>query len=437
MRASTGISAARTSYDIESFKQDCLKSSLRESDSQLIAKLVEESPETMQVLEKELSLPMPRLWHLGGHSTARTWDQPDDNAVGSVGQYLYEGVEKAVLIDSDIEFQFNCLLRGVVLDLQGVSGVIVETSGRGVEKIAADAVVIATGGFAASQAAVQRWAPDSDAAKIPFTTTNAAAANGDAVQVVADTTGALLVDMELVQLFPTGFINPSDPEASFSVLCPEEWRGLGAVLLDQSGLRFCDELADRKIVATAIKKLKNSEAWLVLPPAAASRVQTKSLDYYENAGLLSRVPCSALAQAIKVPVEILDKEFRAYNEHHYEAPATHSACPRTGKTIFPAPLSPDKVMAGGAASEPHACYWICRVRPAVHYCMGGLAIDARARVLSAENREPIPGLYACGECSGGIHGANRLGGNSLLDCVVFGREAGMEAAEFAARKAGV
>jgi len=111
-------------------------------------------------------------------------------------------------------------------------------------------------------------------------------------------------------------------------------------------------------------------------------------------------------------------------------------------------------------------YLVARVQPAAHYCMGGLRIDDNARILEAPKEPysesiapmavdsiattqvktstseestratpggftPIPGLFAAGEVTGGIHGRNRLGGNSLLDCVVFGREAGKRAAAWA------
>jgi len=74
-------------------------------------------------------------------------------------------------------------------------------------------------------------------------------------------------------------------------------------------------------------------------------------------------------------------------------------------------------------------YYAIRVAPGVHYCMGGLAIDSLSRVLDV-NDQPVPGLYAAGEATGGIHGKDRLGGNSLIDAVVFGRIAGREALKY-------
>merc|ERR1711998_201835 len=78
------------------------------------------------------------------------------------------------------------------------------------------------------------------------------------------------------------------------------------------------------------------------------------------------------------------------------------------------------------ASEP---FYVAFITPIIHYCMGGLEITTEAEVVGS-NGKPIPGLYCAGECMGGVHGNNRLGGNSLLDCVVFGRVSGKSCAEY-------
>merc|ERR1712094_41422 len=77
------------------------------------------------------------------------------------------------------------------------------------------------------------------------------------------------------------------------------------------------------------------------------------------------------------------------------------------------------------AAEP---FYVAIITPVIHYCMGGLEVTADAEVISKNG--VIPGLYAAGEIAGGVHGNNRLGGNSLLDCVVFGRVAGKAASKY-------
>jgi len=87
-----------------------------------------------------------------------------------------------------------------------------------------------------------------------------------------------------------------------------------------------------------------------------------------------------------------------------------------GKTFFPVTFTTEEPL------------YLLYITPSIHYTMGGLEIDDKARVLSSTTNKPITGLFAAGEVTGGLHGANRLAGNSLLECVVFGRIAGVQAA---------
>lgn len=117
----------------------------------------------------------------------------------------------------------------------------------------------------------------------------------------------------------------------------------------------------------------------------------------------------ALSEAAGVLADALRATLEQYNA------ATAGGSDAFGKTVFPSSFD-----LGGP-------FYLARITPVVHYTMGGVAIDARGRVLD-QGGKPVPGLYAAGEVSGGVHGANRLGGNSLLECVVFGRAAGSAAA---------
>merc|ERR1712100_198874 len=85
------------------------------------------------------------------------------------------------------------------------------------------------------------------------------------------------------------------------------------------------------------------------------------------------------------------------------------------------------VIPGSAVATEN--FYVAIITPVIHYCMGGLAIDESSRVLNPKN-QAIAGLYATGEVAGGVHGNNRLGGNSLLDCVVFGRVAAEHCAKY-------
>jgi succinate dehydrogenase/fumarate reductase flavoprotein subunit len=76
----------------------------------------------------------------------------------------------------------------------------------------------------------------------------------------------------------------------------------------------------------------------------------------------------------------------------------------------------------------HPPFYAIRLTPKVHHCMGGVQIDDHARVIDIETHRPIKGFFAAGEITGGIHGASRLGSMSIIDCLVFGRIAGRNAA---------
>merc|ERR1712232_180825 len=93
----------------------------------------------------------------------------------------------------------------------------------------------------------------------------------------------------------------------------------------------------------------------------------------------------------------------------------------SGKKFYHNVLPPEKVK-----TEP---FYVAIITPVIHYCMGGLEIDCDSAVYG-KNETVIPGLYAAGEVAGGVHGNNRLGGNSLLDCVVFGCVAGRAASKY-------
>lgn len=193
--------------------------------------------------------------------------------------------------------------------------------------IRAPATILATGGMAAL------WAR----------TTNPLGSVGEGA-AMAYRAGAALADLELIQFHPTALV-------ASGALLSEALRGAGALLLDDKGERFVDELAPRDVVARAI--FERGQALLDLRPIKRERFPT-------------------LIAAIR--------------EVGYE---------------------PDE--------EP------VPIAPAAHYTMGGIAVNL-------ESRSWLPGLYAVGECScTGVHGANRLASNSLLECVVFGRRAGLEA----------
>merc|ERR1712039_202957 len=154
------------------------------------------------------------------------------------------------------------------------------------------------------------------------------------------------------------------------------------------------------------------------------------MKFYENG--------AALASDMGVPLSTLERT----HEEHYQAakktekdpdggpwpayPSGKSWDEASGKTGSGKKFYHNIIPGSEVKSQP---FYVAIITPVIHYCMGGLEIDVDSAVV-AQNGKAIPGLYAAGEVAGGVHGNNRLGGNSLLDCVVFGRVAGRHCAKY-------
>ncbi|GLC61935.1 hypothetical protein PLESTB_001821200 [Pleodorina starrii] len=277
-------------------------------------------------------------------------------------------------------------------------------------RVASGAVVLATGGFAANKALLKTVAPEA----ADLATTNGPWARGESLDLAA-AAGAALVGLQDVQF-----------------LAPEKLRGVGGLLLDLEGSRFVDELARRDVVAGAMMGLPGRVGWMLLGRDAGTEYGAGALEFYCKRGLMVKAETlSAAAAAMGVPEARLRQQLSDYSERaaRLAAGEGYPADP-FGKRVFPHPPDPDQQLP----------LYLAQVTPVVHYTMGGVAINERAEVLMAGpgggpdgSGAVIKGLYAAGEVSGGLHGRNRLGGNSLLECAVFGRIAGAQAASCSAR----
>ncbi|CAL1129423.1 unnamed protein product [Cladocopium goreaui] len=201
-------------------------------------------------------------------------------------------------------------------------------------------------------------------------------------------------------------------------LCAELLRGVGGLLLDRNGRRFTNELGTRQAVVNA--ELKADKAGLSLPQPSphrafalvlnskAAKMAERHVTLYSKKGLLTKVEgVEGLAQHFGYEVDILKQSLRDYND------AAKSGSDVFGRTVFP-----------DYTIEETEDFYVGEVVPVIHYTMGGIAINVEGQVLD-KDQKTIPGLYAIGEASGGVHGDNRLAGNSLLECTVFGRHVGM------------
>jgi succinate dehydrogenase/fumarate reductase flavoprotein subunit/predicted heme/steroid binding protein len=222
------------------------------------------------------------------------------------------------------------------------------------------------------------------------------------------------IDMDKVQVHPTGLVDPKDPHAKVKFLAAEALRGVGGLLLDAGGERFIDELEKRDVVSNAMWKRDNFPVRLVLNTKAAKEIQWH-VKHYEGRGLMRHFKSGAdLAKEMGIDVSVLRKTFDDYNDY------------ATGKRKDPFAKKFFQNYPFDVNDEFH----VALMEPVLHFTMGGVEIDDHARVLIEEGKKPLAGLWACGELAGGVHGSNRLGGSALLGCVVYGRVAGADAANY-------
>lgn len=296
-----------------------------------------------------------------------------------------------------------------------VTGVTYEYNGE--SQVLDGPVVLATGGYAADfsdTSLLKKHRPDT----FGLATTNGSHATGDGQKMVM-AIGGNGIDMDKVQVHPTGLVDPKDPGSKWKFLAAEALRGEGGLLLNADGDRFCDELGHRDYVSGMMWKEKDKNKFpirLVLNSKASNTLDFHTR-HYSGRGLMKKMTGKELAKEIGCTPEHLQKTFQTYN-----AIAEGKQKDPWGKKFFhnmPLDINDD--------------FHVSLMEPVLHFTMGGVEINDKAEVLNGE-KKPIEGLYACGELAGGVHGANRLGGSSLLGCVVYGRVAGDTASNYLFRQ---
>ena len=381
--------------------------------------LTHESGPAVDWLQQRFKLDLSKVSRLGGHSQPRTHRGKERFPGFAITYALMEALEE---VEKKTQGKLARILtkarvtRLLSDDAGRVVGVEYEQDGQ--TRREQGAVIIATGGFAAD------FSPDGVLASVrpdllSLPTTNGEHCTGDGIKL-ASAINAGTVDLASVQVHPTGLVHPDEPDAKVKWLAAEALRGVGGIMLDGKGERFVDELGRRDFVSGEMTK-RSGPFRLVLNEAAAREIEWHCKHYIGRGVMRKYRNAPALAADIGIRPSALQSTFDAYNK----AAARGSGDPFGRKFFNNAPFRTNE--------ELH----VALITPVVHYCMGGLEISPQAHVLragatSGEVATPsvIPGLFAAGEVAGGIHGRNRLGGNSLLDCVVFGRVAGASAARY-------
>ena len=370
------------------------------NDPALVETLCANSADAIDWLD-EHGITLHSVSSFGGASVKRIHRPVDaEGKTVSVGSYmiplLEENCEKA-----GVQILLNTTANEILTDASGAAVGIKATGSTGeTVTVNAKAVVLTTGGFGANLDMVVEYKPELKG----FMTTNAAGAQGQGIEM-ATAIGAGTVDMDQIQIHPT-------VEANTAALITEGLRGDGAVLINAEGKRFIDEVGTRDVVSAAEIAQTGSYSWLVVDQAmvdASSVIQgyikkgyTVTGETYEELGKAMGVDEAAFAETMKT--------WNGYVEAKND--------PDFGRTSF-------------ANKLDTAPYYAIKVTAGVHHTMGGLTINTNTEVLKADGTV-IPGLFAAGEVTGGVHGANRLGGNAVADFTVFGRIAGKAASDYAA-----
>ncbi len=370
------------------------------NDPALVETLCANSADAIDWLD-EHGITLHNVSSFGGASVKRI-HRPvnDEGKVVSVGSYmiplLQENCEKA-----GVKMMLDTTATEILTDANGAA-VGVKATGASGETVTvnAKAVVLATGGFGANLDMVVKYKPELKG----FMTTNAPGIQGQGIEM-AEAIGAATVDMDQIQIHPT-------VEANTAALITEGLRGDGAILINAEGKRFIDEVGTRDVVSAAEIAQTGSYSWLVVDQAMADNSSVIQ-GYIKKGYTVTGATYEELAKAMGVDEAALTETMNNWNGY-VEAKND----PDFGRTSFANPLNT-------------APYYAIKVTAGVHHTMGGLKINPNTEVLN-ENGEVIPGLFAAGEVTGGVHGANRLGGNAVADFTVFGRIAGAAASDYAA-----
>lgn len=403
-RASSGMNAVETFVQLnhgivdsqESFYEDTLKGGHGTNDKDLLSYFVAHTESAVDWLYNH-NINLTDITATGGMSKKRAHRPADKSAVGG---YLVKGLQKQLAYKQIPLFDGTEVLSLEKTDGK-ITGLKIKNTKIGEKNIQAKAVLIASGGFAQNREMLAEYAPE----LLDLKTTNHPGATGDGMKLVTEV-GGTLVDMEKIQIHPT-----AQQDTDHVYLIGEGVRGEGAILVNRAGERFVNEMTTRDKVTEAINNLHEDGATLILDQGI--RNAFKAIDFYYAMGLVMEGETLAeLAEKANLDGNNLEQTVNKWNEFQVAGNDTEF-----GRTT---------AMDRGIAKGP---YYAIHIKPAIHYTMGGVKINRFTEVVTKDG-DAITGLYAAGEVTGGLHGSNRIGGNSIAETVVFGRQAGMQAAKF-------
>ena len=401
-KATGGMNAAETHYQaeqgitdsVEQFVEDTMKGGHNINNPDLVRTLAEKSADAINWLD-EIGAPLPKVSFSGGATNARIHAPADGSGVGSYLVNCFSETMEKLGIEVLLETKAN----EIIMVDGAAAGVKAESPDKELT-INAKAVILTTGGFGANEEMYCTYRPDLRGT----VTTNAPGATGDGI-VMAQAVGADLVDIDQIQLHPT-------VEQATSMLITEGVRGDGAILVNQSGVRFVNELQTRDVVSAAELEQEGQYAYVIFDQNL--REGLKATEKYIKNGIVTEgETIEALAEKLGIDPAVLAKTLADWNDA-----VAAGEDKEFGRTT------------GMEHDLSKAPYYAIKVAPGIHHTMGGVKINTNTQVIDT-NGNVIPGLFAAGEVTGGVHGGNRIGGNAVADIVVYGRIAGANACLYA------
>jgi flavocytochrome c len=402
------------------FYYDTMKSGKYINDPSLVSTLINGTKTLYDYYTKNFGMDITLLGILGGHSVARTHRPTDSNNV--IGSYLIKKVSEKINNIINIKILYNSKVTQLLKNennnsIYGLKYIKVNESIENI--INCDAIILASGGYGhdfGDKGLLKEFAPE----YMNFPTTNGENTTGSGIKLGREI-GAGLVDMKQVQIHPTGFVNPRNRYEKKKFLAPELLRGVGGILINENGERFCNELGTRDYVTKKIienckkqntREIDQYESYLLMNQDMANEFGNNFYFYKNVQGFISEHKnFSELAKDINVDYSKLSNTIYSYNN------AYEKKIDEFNKTEFKYKFNLDETV------------YSMIITPSIHYTMGGLKMNNKGEILNPENKT-IYGLYGAGEVTGGVHGGNRLGGNSLAECGVYGRISADSAVEY-------
>ena len=343
------------------------------------------------------------LFFFGGHSRKRALIPVGHTGTEFIAKFQAKADELGIPVIT------NMKAEELIKDKDGrVVGVKATMDGSEYTFNAKGGVVLATGGFGANPEMVKKYNPKIDER---FKTTDAPGSTGEALYM-AERAGAELVNMGYIQTYPI-----CDPLSGAIELIADA-RFDGAIMLNQEGKRFVEELQRRDVLSEAILNQTGQYCWVLWNDnigKISNTVKAHANEYeaFTKQGIMTTCDdLKCIADFTKIPFDQLRKTVKRVSD-------------MAGKGN-----DKDFNHRAGLMDMQQGKYYVIKAVPSTHHTMGGVRINEKAEALTAEGKV-IPGLWAAGEVTGVTHGTNRLGGNAYTDIIVFGRIAGEAAAKAA------